>query len=298
MRIQYLYNQGSSDHREDGLVVLDPFFGVIDATSAPFSPNNPAVLYNGLTGGEMVARRVEYFLCSALSSEKLTATMERANERLAGDMASLGLQGTTVDRLPGACFAFAKIGSDTIEIVQAGDCYAIWESHSGGIGLFRNQVRRHDTVMNAEIEEIMAMVAKKMKINLKSCHTGERNRVRKEMWNRFFPILSLARRKAINNPKSPYGYGFLNGYPEITRIWQGGTISRKAIKLLLLCTDGMIPWETARKFSDQRIARSLCQLFEDGGLTNILATARTVEKTSGKRSYIDFAEATAIAIQF
>lgn len=298
MRVQYLYDQGSSKHWEDGLVVKNPFFGVIDATSAPFSAKNPAMSFEGLTGGEMVARTIEKSFLPVRHSLDLTTMISSANKEVTSALVPFGLKDAPVDRLPGACFAFAKIDADEIELVQAGDCYAIWENNSGGIGLFRNQVRQHDTEMNAKIEEIMTEVAREMKINLKNCSAKEKNRVRQEMWNRFFPILSAARRMAINNPRNTSGYGLLNGRPEISRMWQGGTIFRKRIKFLLLCTDGMIPWKTARALSDRKIARSLCQLFEEGGLAKILLTARTVENTSREKAYTDFAEATAIAIQF
>jgi len=298
MKIQYLYDQGSSKVREDGLFVEDPFFGVLDATSAPFSPQNPPMLFGGLTGGEMVARTVERSLRSARPSHNLITAIAHANKKLSDAFALFGLQHATVDRSPGTCFAFAKVDADKIEIVQAGDCYAIWVNNLGEIQLTPNQVRLHDAEMNARIEAIMIETAREMSIDLMSCTAEERGRVRQEMWNRFFPILSEARRRDINNPQSRSGYGFLNGQPEAAQMWQSITLPRSETAFLLLCTDGMIPWEAMKTLSDQKIAESLCQLSKTGGLAEILTTARTIEDTSNKKTYLDFAEATAIAIQF
>lgn len=298
MRIQYLYDQGSSGSREDGLVVSDPFFGVTDATSAPFSPKNPPVLFGRWTGGEMVARTIEKSFRNAKPSYNLVTALHYANQRVAEAISPYSQPSFTVDRSPGACFATAKVHDNVIEISQAGDCYAVWVDKKGQFYFFPNQVRLHDAEMNAMIETIMIEVAREMNIDLMTCSDQKRNQVRQEMWNRFFPILSEARRKNINNPQSHAGYGFLNGRLEATGMWQSVTLPREETDFLLLCTDGMIPWETMKTQGDSQIVEALCQNLRKGGLAKILAQARLVEETSGKKTYLNFAEATGLAIEF
>ena len=52
------------------------------------------------------------------------------------------------NKLAGATFAIAWLNQDYVEIVQAGDCFALFVEKDGSIGITRNQVRYHDGEMN------------------------------------------------------------------------------------------------------------------------------------------------------
>ena len=71
MKPYCIYDSGSGPEREDGLIMGVNTFGVLDGTSAPHGPSYPKKFYDGLTGGELMARTTEGALLG--SSWKLSS---------------------------------------------------------------------------------------------------------------------------------------------------------------------------------------------------------------------------------
>lgn len=59
MKVSCIYDQGSAPYREDWLFLCDPFFGVLDGVSAPYSKKYSPRMFNGMSGGEMASRVIE-----------------------------------------------------------------------------------------------------------------------------------------------------------------------------------------------------------------------------------------------
>lgn len=197
----------------------------------------------------------------------------------------------------GASFAAVRLYKAIVEVVQACDCFAIWVTKSGKISATKNQLLVHDREMNAEILRIMRQVAdEKFRIRLEKATEKQRGIIRKEMWNRFFPILCEARDADCNNPASPRKYALLNGQPGFMRLASSFTLNRKNLKYLFLVTDGMLPW--CLKTEDiVPAAKKLVTIYKNGGLFRVVQEVEKMEKEKVATNYVNFAEKTAIAIE-
>jgi len=314
MKVSYLYDQGSAQYREDGLFIAGPLFGVLDGVSAPFSPKHrPKKFLGGLSGGEMIVRVVETFVSTvtlshygeilclapmALPEQPLVKEISAANAAVRQAQKSNGVDVDDVGGLAGATFAITKVGNE-VEIIQGGDCFALWETKKGDVTITKNQVRRHDTEMNDTILRLQREVASELySINLEEATVEQRNKIRGKMWTRFCPILKAARQEDVNNPKSSRCYALLNGQPEVTRVWFYRTLPRKNLRTLILFTDGMVPWQAIKGMSDEEIAGRVLADYREGGLPHLLRVARGIEKRVEAVNYTDSAEATAISIEF
>jgi len=296
MKLEFLYDQGISFIREDGLVANERLFGVLDGVSAPHSPKHPPKLFDGLTGGEMVVRLAEDFLSFLIKVlpqiPPLRQFIIKLNELIDEKQKNLN-----VGERAGAVFAFALIKKDEVEIVQTGDCFAIIEKKDGEIVVSPNQVRHHDEAMNKEINSLMHEISQeKFKQPLETLSEKRLNEVKGEMWNRFCPILIEARRQDNNNPRSPRGFGILNGDPRLNEMIWERKFPLSDVSTILLFTDGMVPWKKMEKISDEEVARHALTEFHRGGLARFLLSARETEKKT--ISYISRAEASAVAITF
>lgn len=278
-RIDALYSQGTADHREDGFVVNPPFLGVIDGFSAPYHYKMFPLLFNGGSGGEMVRRVTLETFYSAVTSSVEDLILQ-ANQRIAEAQMSHGISDKEADLLSGASFVFANLSDSSLEIIQGGDCLAVWGYRSGKFGATKNQAYLHVS----KNLEIIADLMKK--------HGGDA----REMWVEFSPILSGRRRQDINNPKSEAGYAVLNGQATIRDCWQKSQIPAKNIKYILLFSDGFIPYHLTENTKD--MAEYVISLYESGGLDRMLRRKRKVDKKNSKSSYIAQDEATALAITF
>lgn len=300
-----LYDPGSSRHREDGMVVVGPvedncIAGALDGVSGPHCPAHPPILFNGLTGGEMVARTVEaVFLEQGINAQPLNSLL-RANSIIGGHLTGRGIDTYDMADLPGTTFAVASVTQKKVEFFQAGDALAIWRKKNGDVGVTTNQVRAHDEVMNSEIRRLMTEVAAEKSITLTPETPKEvLKEIRDEMWNRFFDILREARRQNMNNPTSPKRYGLLCGSILFweREPWSHNVFDRDEIETILLVTDGMFPWEVMKSQSDQEIAEAALKRCDKGGLAALIMAARGIEETTQHTSYIDHGEATGVLLR-
>jgi len=276
MRIETLYDQGTAVPSEDRLILKLPFVGVADGVSGLYVPSEGPLGFNGLTGGQMAAETLLKTVVSASVQESLEEIILRANSTIRRAQEPYGFYDRgEIERIAGATIAVVKIGTERIEIVQCGDCMALWVFHDGRTEITYNQVIRHEMEMRAKIAELMEK------------HSGDRSK----MWEEFGPFLAAIRRQRVNQPG---GYGLLNGQHEAEETWQRFVLQRQDIALLLIFTDGLIyPEEAGSEDLDQRILG----LYRDGGLGAILAETRRKEKGKKDTSHIDYAEASGIAIK-
>lgn len=291
---------------EDGHFIALPFVGVVDGVSEPHDKDHPRMRFcdGRLTGGELVSRITEGFFIQRSSRED-ALNLDLGNlvleaSKLAGDefrTSGLSLQETGM--LPGATFAIAKVGEEEVEIIQAGDCLALWATDDGEINVTANQVREHDNEFNGLIEMIQRRIAKgKYKIELEEATPDQSKAIREEMWPEFRLKWGKGRARDINNLLSQKGYGLLNGQTELEKIWFHKVISRDHLSTLLLFTDGMMPWETMKDKSDAEIAKAVYAAYKKGGLPELLKVTRGTEEKFRAVGWTDAAEAAAVAIDF
>lgn len=314
MKVQMIYDQGSSHYREDGLVIHQNLLGVLDGVSAPYAPKYPPKMFNNLSGGEMVARLVEQFFGTvtlsrygamlglvpiALPEQNLLTEVLAANAAVREAQLNFGINVEDAGEVAGVTFAIAKIRKETVEIIQTGDCFALWVKKDGSITITRNQVRPHDELMNAEILRLQREVAKEnFGIELEEATQEQRGVIRKEMWNQFYHILREGRRHDANNIVSPTYYGLMNGDPRLSEVMFTIQLSRHELRTLILFSDGMVSWEIMKGMNDKELASRIYADYREGGLTRLLCIARGIEKKTEAINYVDAAEATAIALDF
>lgn len=299
MKVSCIYDKGSSKFREDGFICKLPFYGVWDGTSAPYSPKFPMEMFGGNhSGGEFVNGIIKYSFETVNSGLDLSHAISMANALLFFELKECGYEcECRTYKRPGATFAFMKTSLQTINIVQAGDCFALVVNKDGTFFITENQVHLHDMAMNRMIYETQCAIARE-----KNIPEGEiekyRNFIRAEMRDRFYPILCDARDKDINNPQSERGYGLLNGQDNLFEMMTEYTFLTNEVDFVILFTDGMIPWDLLKDMDKTKIGESIINLYKKGNLKEILRSARDFENTNKTKSYTDFAEATAVAVEF
>ncbi|MBI2098816.1 hypothetical protein HYT45_00160 [Candidatus Uhrbacteria bacterium] len=256
----------------------------------------------GMSGGEFVSRIVErqfarmspYFTAYQAVLEANKAVWRKQRR-----------QGATLDggQLAGASFAVAKVAADWVTIIQGCDAFALWVMKDGSISMTEAQNEASETFLENKVVELMQEVASEWGLDLEAIDDATRNKIRAEMWDRFYPTLIKVRREYVNNPSLRDGYALLNGQPEIEMKWFNLNLPRSEVKTLLLFTDGMVPWWGSLKgLTSEEVAWQVYETYHagglTGGLTGLLARARRIEEKSRATSYMDAAEATAIALEF
>lgn len=301
MKRSYIYNQGSAPREEDGLVKGTRCFGVLNGVSAPFAPVYPQQLYDGRSGGEVVARMVE---------RELTRLGDLGDDSLVGDVMYVnnrvnefnGPEMTSGQR-HGGTFAFGKILGEALRVVQAGECLAIVEMRDGGVIVSPNQLRAHDTELNAVINGAHDEVAREMfGVTFEQVPASEKGKVRGEAWNRAVPPLRQARLEDWNQSTSRRCVGVLCGQPELTYMLWTESFLVENIATALFMTNGLLAWSvmTGREKidSDMETARAVLATYKEGGLPGLLLTARNKEARYGPSHYTNNTEATGYAIDF
>lgn len=281
--VELLQDFGTAKFPEDGFIVRPPFFGVVDAVSTPYAMGgSPPKLYDGLTDGQVVRNIiVETFFDIDVSADlSLAEALIIANRRIAEFQQFPGT--TDSPRLAGASFAFAKIGKNEIEIIQGGDCFALWDStEKRDSGITINQAYQVERARIAIFSELMRK------------NKGDR----KKAWKDYQPIFLKAKIEETN-----VNYAELNGQEKVSRQWQRVLIpSDFETDLLLLFSDGFVPFEDTK--DSWVLGKLVLSLYRIGqpvfpGLKSILNYTRAKEAERVFESHIVQAEATALAIRF
>ncbi len=283
LQIEAISSQGTAERQEDGLILIPPgVFGVFDGFSAPYSDMHPPTLFDRMSGGEMVREVVLRTFYSATSHSSLRELILEANRIVGETQIARGIPIDRADLLAGASFVFVRIGSESVEIIQAGDCLAVCAYTSSEIGVTKNQVYFH------EIEALRAIA------ELMDKHRGDRGK----MWVDFVPVLSSLRQRDINQRSIKTGYAALNGQPALRECWQETRVSTAGLRLLLLFSDGLVSFPETAGGRNTAMAKRLVSDYKERGLGYILRERRKQEEKDAERAYIARAEATAIAISF
>ena len=297
--IHLKYDPGTAKEKEDGYGIYGSFFFVIDAFSEPYSKEYPKTYIDGYSLGEHTARLAESFFkekSSFLERWPVSALFSKLNKAVLSEKEKKGISKETIE-LSGTSFAAANVGQDNTEILAAGDSFAAIELKSGKTLITKNQVHLHDSVMHKEISRLMEEVSEEWNLKLDSVDKKSLEEIRKEMWNRFCPILKTARKKTMNNPEIIQGYPTLNGNSQGEIMWQRFFLPTVDIKRLLLFTDGVVAWEMLKKFTQKQLSTFVIEFYKKAGLDGLLDLARSMEAATSEKSYTAHAEATVIAIE-
>lgn len=275
MEIETIYSPGTSKRQEDGRIENWPFLGVVDGVTATHSPKRPPTLFDGMSGAEIVRKIILETFCTAKLDSPLKKVILQANQRIRKFQTAQGIPLERSDLLAGAVFVFVKV-AETIEIIQGGDCFAIWVINSK-IGITKNQTYL------ANHHQLIAELMEKYEGN------------REEMWDEFYSYLCALRRRDYNQPIKT-GFAVLNGQPWVSKCWQEIEIPLQNLELLLLFSDGFVPVE--ERGNEKELAKKVVALYFKEGLNGILERTRRIEEQRKRSSHIDHEEATAIAINF
>ena len=223
MRIDVLSDSGTAKRPEDNFAANFPFFMVVDGFSAPYGPKNPLTSPTGGEIAKIAKQTFDLYSSKEYPSYSLWEVISFANDQIAKIQKRNDKSLNRADKLAGASFAAIKMNTQTIDVVQAGDSFALWVTKEEKVFMTKNQVFNHDTKMHERISSLMQKIAKEKNICLDEATAEERNEVRKEMWNRFYPYLSKKRLENINK-KGADGYGCLNGQLSLEEIYMHGYV--------------------------------------------------------------------------
>jgi serine/threonine protein phosphatase PrpC len=279
LKIQVLYDQGSARVLEDGIVFQPPyFFGATDGISGVYLPHEGPKLFAGKTGGQLASYVISKTFGDAMQGTSLEDILREANNKIRTICETSGLSLQESELLPSAAFAVASISNHEINILQGGDSLAIWEMKDRTLGGTPNRTYSYEEYLLSTIAELM------MK------HRGDRQK----MWEEFRPTLIKKRRANINTLQGRFA--LLNGQPEFEQFWQNFTFRRDELRLLILFSDGFVPFEWTK--DENTMAKMVVDLYHTGGLYQVLTVTREIAQQNKSSSHEDFAEATAVAIEF
>lgn len=274
-KIETLYSPGTAEHLEDGNFVNLPFFGVVDGCSALYWPGNPPILFNGFTGGQLARNLILKTFISAWPEVNLEDVVKQANEKIARMQIIKKNSLDNAGKLISTSFVLGKIKETRVEIIQGGDCYALWVTKSGKIEITKNQAYEPEVVL---VKNFARLIKK---------YKGDRAKA----WKEHGPFLAKMRKENANKT-----YADLNGQPIVEKCWQKIEIPLSDLFYLICFSDGLIPFSAMKNEKD--LAKKILMYFIDERLSSVLNWTRKVEKREAKHSYEDHAEASGLAIKF
>ncbi len=276
MRFATFSNKGTVTEPEDGLFAKNPFFAVLDGSGA-YEPAGK-IRYRNQSSGQAVRDLVRKEF-SLLKPKKPLRDLMLAINRKVGlfQKNKMNVRLERSDLLAGVCLAAIKVGPNSIECAQAGDCYILWVSKKDQPAITPNQSFLCE---KAELKIIRKLMIK---------HSGDR----KKMWQDFAPELAASRLKRVNK-KVRDGYGFLNGQTEFAQCLNSFSLTRNKVRNILLFSDGLAYFPDTK--NPKTLTNKVWALYKKGGFRAVLQNTRDKQKKHVGRSYVDYDEATAIAI--
>lgn len=275
MKVDYLHIQGSAEVSEDGVIFSNPnFLGVVDGLSSAYPPKKYQKLFHGMTGGQFVAN---FIVCefNKIYVGGLADSLEKANVSLAFVLSDKDYNLEDSGLLPGACFAIIHLRKKEIDIIQGGDCLAVWEKKDGEKSGTKNQVFDYEKDIKEEIIKLMEK------------HARDRIKARQD----FISFLAERRRKNFNKE-----FAIFNGQQSFKEHWQRITLKKEEIKRMILFTDGFVDYSWTEDPDD--LAKRLTEYYKTSGLSGILSKTREANHANRFLSFEDYPEATAIAVEF
>lgn len=278
MHIETLYDRGSAPHIEDFHLVSLPFLVVSDGVSPPYGSEHPLFMIEGQSAGAVAGKIVCDTFALALPNQPLTEVMVEANRQVATAHERWGRPLDRADLLAGASVVAVKLG-DEIEIAHVADAIAFWRLHSGEIGATENRMYDYEANLLQIFAETMAEVG------------GDREAA----WVRYGPIRRAIIQECANRP-GPGNYSVMNGQSALVPLISTLTIPREEVAELVICSDGLVPFELTR--DSAALAQWFFNAYDAGGLEEVLTRKREIESRNSKRTHVNHAEVTAIAVEF
>ena len=281
-KIETLLDRGDSKYLENGVCVKEDghstILAVCDSFSKPYDDkNNPIVLFGGLSSGEIVKNIFYRAIEKSHIKDSLLSIVKEADNQIKEFQKRAGFPFRS-DSLAGLVFAIAKISQEKIEIIQGGDCIALWKNKNGSIEFTPNIVLAASKFVRKAFSDL-----------LQECN-GDRNAARAK----FTPILMGERMQGVNqNHKT--AYPIMNGQLNIKLCFQK-TIDTNNVKTLILFADGLIPFQW---LENKTRMKELVKNIEKGGLDYQLQITRK-EQLAGKtkKDTARFPESAAVTAYF
>lgn len=286
MRAQIFYDcpkdeKGQPKPREDGHFICPPFYGAFDPFSAPYDRDHPMQTFGGLSGGQLLRTAVIRAANTIPPRDSLERMLYKTNHHLDFTFAREGM-GHQGDKRPGASFVFCKDEDRFLELAWGGDTRAVWIYKDGRAGITSCTFIPQEKILRDRIA----------RLKKEQSHTGAG-------WPKgFHKFLCESRRR-----KSNVLYPILNGQPNLMRIVRFRKISTKNLLMVVICTDGMLEWNTIGSRSGRFIAQYIKEQFDWGipaqasrGFSRILSKTREAEIRNARSSHVKHGEATCIVL--
>src|SRR3989344_948567 len=137
-KAQVLFDQGSAKGAEDNLIFQPPsYYGVLDGLSGVYLPRDGPRMFGRRTGGQLVSSVVSIAF-AVYQHRELVEILRAINVSVVDTFQKAGIP-LDAAFLPGTCFAVCQVGDEHLEILQGGDCFAVWQFKDGTIGATLNQ---------------------------------------------------------------------------------------------------------------------------------------------------------------
>lgn len=255
IRVESLFEQGSSVINEDFLVIEGNLFGVFDGATSL----DGATYEHGYTGGFLAANLAgEVFKKGSGSLEELS---EQANQALRRAMVERNVNLADKGGLWSTSAAVARIRDNELEWAQIGDCQIVCIRDGGDI----------EIPCECSDQDVETLSLWKETCRTTDAPIGE------AMHDQILKV-----RSTMN-----VAYGALSGEPEAMDFLNSGTLDLEGVSHVLLFTDGLFlpnanPW-IKRDFSEH------ARLFRRDGLKGIRDHIRSIEaRDMGCQAYPRF----------
>lgn len=274
MPTEVRYSRGTTEFPEDAFVFLprgraEGRFGVIDGVSSPYPFGTQPPLYERMTSGQLVVS----CLLDTTAHEPLRDAAANANWKVRDTLARAGFNTDDPGFLPGCSFVLGDIREKKNgQLIQAGDCMAVWEQMDGHVKWTPNPVLSGSLLVRAERERLTRKL-------------GDRAAALRKSYETIIPKLN---RKLRNRP-GPGGHAFLDGNPAF--LDHVRLFALPPLRRIVMITDGMIREEDSGR---KNFGPWFLDLYDKGGFDGLLAARRSEEQKENEPGSRKHKEATLV----
>jgi len=248
MKIETLYDNGVGLVNEDSLLVTNTMFGVFDGASGM----EPYTDTEGKTGAAIASSLASAAFTGA--DKSLLELALDANDAIREAMSSASIDSSRKTALWATSGAVVRIGEETFDWLQIGDCLILVILKDGS---YRLLVENY----NHDLESLVLWQELAVK---------DTENIREQLTEQMLKV-----RNKVN-----IDYGDLNGYEGVEDFIKHGTASLSDVAHILLFTDGLyLPKEDPRETDD---FATFVALYFEGGLQLIQDRVRQEEATDPK----------------
>ena len=261
-------------------------FGVTDGNSAAFSPSNPPLLYDGLTGAQMVNQMLAQHLANIFNGQSLEVCLIQTNRLILDRHKEKNKSPMKGDDVGGACFAFCQPVEEGLKILLGGDCFIFLETMRGpffytGFDKDAFEIEKRDQMHFNECKEMVG---------------GDIGKA----WDLYYPIYRNKRIACKNRNIGKGGDASLNGDSELDNCWKQVFIPwNDEPRLVILGTDGLLPPTEVYPRNFSTLTGKISRHYESGGIENILMWRDSIEQEKSSLTHIEgWPEASAVVLEF